>query len=85
MRTEYDETDYIELTSEERFLAAVDAYRHGCCTMAQMLPMAFDGPPFLPENLSALAFAHLVFRVAHELIAGSLVITPELKEKYAHF
>jgi hypothetical protein len=84
-RSSYDETDISVLVSDPRFLVAADAYGDGCCTMAQFLRLAFEGPPYLPRRLSSDAFADLILEVVRRIHSGELIIADTFKNTYRNF
>lgn len=84
-RRSYTEEDVLHLTSNPRFLVAVDAYGSNCCNLQQMLGLAFTEPPYLPRNLDALTFAHLVHDVVRRIRQGELVVSDKWKRDYEHF
>lgn len=85
MRATFDDNDYKVLTSNPRFLVAVDAFRQGYCTVAQVIGMSFDKPIYNSSSLSPRAFASLVVKIAQDLGAGVLLIDSDAKLKYKHF
>ena len=84
-RQSYNETDIQILAGSPRFLVAADAYGADRCTLANVLALAFTGPPYIPHNLDPMAFADLVFEVVRRIHAGEIHIQETWKRDYAHF
>ena len=85
MRKDYDAEDVGLLKSNPRFLVAVDAYRLGFCTLAQMLRLAFTEPPYIPRGLDPFAFSRLVFDLIEQMSRGLVNVNVEDKVKYMSF
>ena len=84
-RQNYTEEDIQALISSPRFLVAADAYGAGRCTLAQMLKLAFTGPPYIPYNLDALVFADLVLDVVKRIHSGKISVSEDSKREFADF
>jgi hypothetical protein len=84
-RTPYSEEDIQELTSDPRFLVAVDAYGSDLCSMDQMVRLAFAEPPYVPRGLDAMTFVDLVLEVVRRIHSGELRVREEWKKQYADF
>ena len=85
MRATYDQSDYTDLTSNSRFMVAIDAYRLGRCTLAHVLGMSLLLPFYGPNSLSPRAFAALAIRIAQEIGSGVLSIDPASQVEFATF
>lgn len=74
-----------QLLANDRFIAAIDAYRLGLCNMTQALRLAFEELPFSPPSVDSQVFTRFVLAVGLELRQGTIKVSEEASNKFKAF
>jgi hypothetical protein len=79
---DYTEGDITRLIANRRFLAAVHAYSMNMFSLGEAVTLAAEDRPYVPRNMSILAYDKAVQEVAERISAGKIQVSGALQQEF---